>query len=48
MQAMLTWYQGNFTRVLNMLIESEAMPSKKRGEELTLDVSYKSTSDGLE
>ena len=41
MQAMLTWYQGNFTRVLNRLIGSEAMPGKKRGEEHTLYFSYK-------
>jgi hypothetical protein len=26
--AMLTWYQGNFTRVLNKLAGSEAMPGK--------------------
>ena len=26
--AMLTWYQGNFTEVLNRLAGSEAMPGK--------------------
>ena len=45
---MLTWYQGNFTGVLNRLAGSEAMLGKKRGEEHTLDVAYKSTSDGPE
>ena len=43
---MLTWYQGNFTRVLNRCTSSEAMLGKKRGEEHTLDVAYKFTSDG--
>ena len=45
-QAMLTWYQGNFIRVLKRLTRSEAMLGKKRGEEHTLDDAYKSTSDG--
>ena len=44
--AMLTWYQGNFIGVLNRLAGSEAMLGKKRGEEHTLDATYKSTSDG--
>ena len=38
---MFTWYQGNFTGVLNMLASSEAMSGKRRGEEHTLDSSYK-------
>ena len=40
-QAMLTWYQGNFTGVLNMLVGSEAMLGKRRCEEHTLDFAYK-------
>ena len=36
--AMLTWYQGNFTGVLNRLTGSEAMSGKRRGEEHTLDL----------
>ena len=48
MQTMLTWYQGNFIGVLNKIVGSEAMPGKKRGEEHTLDTSYKSISDGSE
>ena len=43
---MLTWYQGNFTGVMNNLTGSEAMLGKKRGEEHTLDVAYKGASDG--
>ena len=43
---MLTWYQGNFTGVVNRFAGSEAMPGKNRGEEHTLDGVYKSTSDG--
>jgi hypothetical protein len=38
---MLTWYQGNFTRVLNKLASSEVIPGKMTGEEHTLDFSYK-------
>ena len=38
---MLTWYQGNFTEVLNKLTGSEAMSGKRRGEEHTLDSTYK-------
>ena len=45
-QEMLTLYHGNFTRVLNRIDGSEAMPSKKISEEHTLDVTYKITSDG--
>ena len=45
MQAMLTWYLWNFTEVLNMLANSEAMLGKNKGEEHTLDASYKITSD---
>ena len=48
MQEMLTWYQGNFTGVLNRLAGIEAMLEKKRGEEHALDVTYKTTSDGLQ
>ena len=40
-KTMLTWYQGNFTEVLNRLAGTEAMLVKKRGEEHTLDSSYK-------
>ena len=36
-EAMLTWYQGNFTGVLNRLASSEAMLGEKRGEEHILD-----------
>ena len=43
---MLTWYQGNFTGVLNRLAGNEEILGKKRGEENTLDATYKSTSDG--
>ena len=46
-RAILTWYQGNFTRVLNRLVGSEAMPGKMRGEEHALDTSYKIISEGL-
>ena len=35
--AILTWYQGNFTGVLNSLAGSEAMSGKRRDEEHTLD-----------
>ena len=38
---MLTWYQDNFTGVLNRLAGSEAMPGKNRGKEHALDVAYK-------
>ena len=38
---MLTWYQGNFTRVLDMLDGAEAISGKRRGEEHTLDSTYK-------
>ena len=38
---MLTWYQGNFIGVLNRFIGNEAIPSKRRGEEHTLDSDYK-------
>ena len=44
---MLTSSKGNFTNVLNRIIGNEAMLVKKRVEEHTLDISYKSTSDGL-
>ena len=40
-QAMLTWYQGDFLGVLNKIASSEAMLGKRRGEEHTLDSSYK-------
>ena len=46
MQAMLTWYQGNFTRVLHRLASSEAMAGKKRGKEHIVDFAYQNTSDG--
>ena len=38
---MLTWYQGNFIKVLNRLVGSEVMPGKRRGDEHTLDFTYK-------
>ena len=37
---MLTWYQGNFTGVLNKIVGSEAMPGKRIGEEHTLDSAF--------
>lgn len=48
MQVMLTWYQGDLVGVLNMIAGSEEMSSKKRGEEHTLDIAYKCTSEYLE
>ena len=36
-EVMLTWYQGNFTEVLNRLSSCEAIPGKRRGAEHTLD-----------
>ena len=38
---MLTWYQGNFTGVLNRLTRNEAMFGKRKGEEHTMDYAYK-------
>ena len=41
MQVMLTWYQGNFTGVLNMIVGTESIMGKRRGEEHTLDSTSK-------
>ena len=37
---MLTWYQGNFIRVLDRFAGSEAMSGERRGEEHTLDSTF--------
>lgn len=45
--AMLTWYQGNFTRVLNKLASSEAMSGKGEMRNTHWISLAHNTSDGL-
>lgn len=44
--AMLTWYQGNFTRVLNRLAGSEAIPGKGEMRNTHWILLAHNTSDG--
>ena len=44
--AMLTWYQGNFTGVLNSLAGSEAMPGKGEMRNTHWILLAHNTSDG--
>ena len=44
--AMLTWYQGNFTGVLNRLAGSEAMPGKGEMRNTHWILLARNTSDG--
>ena len=43
---MLTWYQGNFIRVLNRLAGSEAMPGKGEMRNTHWILLARNTSDG--